>query len=506
MTQAITYHILIDADDDGIFSPSEDIAYAVTGAHWRIGTPAPHATLATQGIAHLHIDGTRLTPAQVVPWLGRRLSIRATWATTTDTTTHTLFTGWLSQCRSQAGDLAPDTWVLVAVDAWGFVAEDVVRATPQAIHQPTGAIIEALLLAILPRPQAMASRWLLGREHHARLDAIRLADEHLPMALDAGQTRLAYVGMNWGAGVPLMQAMRQLADAERGRIIADHEGRIAFYDRHRLYQMPLALSLTDEAQRLEIVWGRDGVAYVEVTCQPRRLGAEAIPLWHADQPIRLAPQARTRLILPYHDARRQACGGLDVSPPQAYQVNAHPQGAGMDITHTIISTWHTDISAGRWDLYNPTPYEAYLLPGATVWGIPLLQGDALTLEHGSDARRALNASHTLRLDLPLVDDSAYAHDIARYEFARRHPHTLHAQTLTLDAQHTPRALACHLFDRLRLTTTTPEHSADYHICAMTHTITQGSADHRIQWTLEPANPARFWVMGRGHLDDASIAL
>jgi hypothetical protein len=499
----ITYNIRVDSGDDATFS--SDITHAIVGAEWQTGHARPHDAIAQTGTARLQVDSARLSPTQIASWLGRRIRIDATH----DDNTHTLFTGYVRQLETPADDQHIGTWTLIAHDAL-VLLESVHVTAPASTHQRTGALIATLLNGIMARPDVMAGRWLLGREGYGRLNQVRFADEHLKVALDEGQTMCAYAGGDWGAGMPVRQALRQIADAERGRIYADSDGRIVFAQRHRLLQGEAQATFNDTMRHLVMVWGNTPFARVDVTCQPYRVGDDDTPLWLASEAILIPAQSERTLRLPYHDAQRQPCAMHSITAPQAgihYHINRRANGTGADHTHHITSTFDAGFSACRWTLGNPLAHDVYLQVGAMIIGTPLSMGDPISVSAGDDARRALFGAGTLRLDLSAISDVAFAQNVATYESARLQPDNAHVTHITLDAQHLPVSLALTLWDRVRITTSDPAHSTEAHITHMTHHLTHGASRHHITWQLTPANPAQFWVMGRAHLNnDTRIGL
>lgn len=468
------YQVQIDTARDGSYAA--DITADVLRLAWRLGFDAPHDTLAAPSRAQITVRGLAgqyapENPASVLQ-TGLRMRIQATH----DGTTVTLFTGWIERVEPQPGEHGPRTAIIHLEGGERFLRHTRVRLPPQV--QVRAGDVVAAVLDFAPA---------------------------LARVLEPGLTLLTYAADTWADGIPALDALRQMAEADRGRFFIDRLGRAVFYNRHHtlLDQTPRA-TFADDADALHYVYGAEQASRVRVRLRPRAVMAAGMVLWRVANAQTVPGGALREIVARFSDDQGRPAGALQVIAPRPgidYQANTRPDGSGDDLTGHIGVTLHqVDFSAAVLRLHNPLPQMAYIQPGMQLVGTPVYGGDLITLEQADASAEALYGPRVVAFDLPALDSIEEADNLARYELARRRQPQGAARSLSVSGRgHLAQALARTLFDRITVSESHTGHHADYFIVAEAHTVEQGGHDHRVTWTLERANPAVFWLLGRHRL-------
>jgi hypothetical protein len=497
-----TYEIAVDLNDDGDYADQgETLTPFVLKLAWRIGFAQPYSSVAPPAEARITLDNHLgiFSPERVPTeqYLGKTLRIRGG-----DTSNmRTLFTGMIRQLEPQAGAYGEQ----IAVMTVSTLDADlpVLRAAlPALVSTRADTLIAELFRALPLRRPALHTLWMVGVTSYTELGGTTtLAGDSVNLSLETGISTFAYAAFDLDQ--PADDALRRIVEAERGRFFADRLGRMAFHNRHHvLFGGTPAASLDDNMAALRYDYA-GGVNQVRVMAIPRSVGAAGTALWTLNSPQRLPPGVH-RLTAPYRDNAGKPIGAVAVSS-LAFSANtlANGSGAAVAVTATI-----TRIGAGSAELEfrNDTTQVAYLQAGAALYGTPLYGGDPLIVEKSDQVSVSLNGVRPLGLTLPLVNTVEDADQIARFELRRRPNPLGDALTLTVDARDQPppvvftAPLDCTLFDRIAVHETQTGHSADYWIIGEAHEVDMGGARHFVTWTLERADPNRYWLIGSGVLD------
>jgi hypothetical protein len=263
---------------------------------------------------------------------------------------------------------------------------------------------------------------------------------------------------------------------------------------------------------LDYSYGADVVNRVGVSVLPRSIGAAGTTLWTLETPQRIDPGETgvRQMIVRYQDANQRPFGALSVmaiTPGSDYQANTLPDGSGQNRTTQLgIILTEVSASAGVLTVRNNGTDAVYLLAGARLRGTPILQGDPITLEQVDWTSISRHGLNELALNLPALGSLEDADQLARFELVRRKdPRGLVRRIQVSSASLLTQMLARTLFDRITITETQTDHSADYFIIAEEHTVDLGGARHQVSWLLESA-VSDFWIVGVSHLDqDALVA-
>ncbi len=489
------YRVAIDRDDDGSFG--DDISAHVLEARWQLGMDAPDQAIAAVGWARLTVwnengayDGAGLP-------MGVMLRISAHNANET----LPLFTGFLVEAQPESGDWGARRAVLVAVDVLASLQAQTVRL-PAQVEQTSDALVQAVLQATRLRAPALRGRWLVGRATHSALGSTTRLPNRQPQAVQAGRTRFTYAGDTWGEGVVAYDALRQIAEAERGRVFVARDGTLTFRNRHdTLARQSDDHALADDAHAVQFSHNRQRVSSVRVRYQPRSLGMPASVVWRADHAVRCPPHSTLVFSVSWRDPNTgQPIGALDVLPLEGVQFNSKADGTGRTFNEWVTASLLTaDISGATLQLENRRNDTAFLLAGVCLRGTPIYIDPPASIAHRHAYSEALHGLRERVLTLPLLDAPAQADSVARFELGRWHTPRTVAHSVTVDLQARPDLCRATLFERVRLRSSTPAHDAPYWLVGEAHTLTDSGSTHHVTWTLETVSPRLHWLLGASRL-------
>ena len=176
-------------------------------------------------------------------------------------------------------------------------------------------------------------------------------------------------------------------------------------------------------------------------------------------------------------------------------------GTGDDETAFVqVRLIESGMSAARVRVRNLVNRPVYLT-ALQLNGTPLIQEDALVLQHSDETSMTFYGMSTLALDLPALNSLDEAENLARYEVARRkNPRGLVRSIRTDTRQHPTETLSLTLFDRIRIAESQTGHDAEYLIIAEEHQVTKGGRQHDVTWLLEPADSDTFVIIGTSKPD------
>jgi hypothetical protein len=508
----ITYTVEIDFDDSGLFTdPGEDITADVIGAWWRLGMEHPYASVAAPIAARVTLRNLSrdYSPETGVRALqpGKSIRIRSD----DGSTLRTHFTGMIDYVQPQAGDQGERTAVIYARGPEPELGSHHITLSAQ-VEVTADRIVNAALDATPLRRPSLKQRFILDTVNHMELGTnTYLPNDALARSLDVGKSTFAYVADTWADGIPALDAIRQIAESERGRFFIDRLGQAIFLNRHYtlLATTPVA-TFEDNMVSLAYTYGQDVVNSVEVTITPRSIGAANSVLWTLENPQRILPgeEGIRRLTTQFRDSNDRPIGALAVIEPLPgfdYTVNTAQDGTGTDVTAQVKLRLYPSGSSGDLEVHNRTRNPAYLLAGARIRGTPINQGDPVTVTFVDATSQTFYGDSRIAFTLSALTSIEEADQLARYEVARRKTAHGTVSTLSLDALHQPiHALDRTLFDGITVHESQTNHSADYFIVGETHELDLGGARHRVSWLLESADYNTFWIVEKGNLDQTAL--
>lgn len=498
------YTIAFDAGDDNLFRG--DLTPDVLDAVWRVGMRDPFDTVAPIAQAAITVrnpDG-RYSPENPASELQIGLALKI--VADDPVNPRLLFRGVIAGVRPAPGEYGERVSVITAECPLRGLYRSRVRLNA-LLNVRAGAVINAVLDRVPTRARYLAGAFIVGFAGRAELGV----NTRLPLNggltgrnIATGQDVFAYVGDHWDDGVRAIDAVREVAEAERGRFFAGRSGGFTFYDRHTLFTRASAAAFRDDMDGLRITYGTDVVSKVRVSVRPRRVSEANAVLWRLGQAQRIRAGLSRLFTARFRGESGERVGALTVQPPRPftdYTANSLPDGSGSDLTPQVsFGLLGYDASTAEMRLINTSTVDAYLLPGSVIRGRALTFGAPITVETRSAESETFYGPREFTLRLPGQTSIEAAESIARYELLRRAQPRGTVREMTLHSQfHHPQMIARTLFDRITLTEAQSAHSSDYFIVAESHRITGGGYTHTVTWTLEPADPGTFWQVGIGTL-------
>jgi hypothetical protein len=506
-----TYIVAIDFDDDGDFTDSgENITADVLRLEWRLGMTAPYDSLAAPIAARITVCNLSraYSPEHSANDFspGRPLRIQSN----DGTTTRTHFTGFITRVEPMSGDQGEKLAIIHAAGPEAQLAQNRIRLPPQ-VNKRADEIIIAILEAVYLRQPHLNGYWLLDLVGQAELGSNTRLAETYPRSIDEGRSTFVYAADTWLSGIAGLDALRQIVESERGRLFVNRAGQIVFFSRHRtLRDITVDATFTDNMDALDYFYGAGVVNRVGVSLLPRSIGAAGTSLWTLETPQRINPgdNAFLHTIVLYRDTDGRPYGALSVSPPAPYfdyQANTEADGSGEDRTAQLaFLLMESSASAATLTIRNNGTDTLYLLAGARLRGTPIIQGDALTLEQTDWTSVSRHGLNELTLNLPTLDSLEEADQLLRSELLRRKDPRGNVRRIQVSgASHLAQVLSRTLFDRITISETQTDHSADYFIIAEEHTVDLGGLNHQVSWLLEAATDL-FWIVGTSLLDQDTV--
>ncbi|MBL8163888.1 MAG: hypothetical protein JNJ61_18010, partial [Anaerolineae bacterium] len=467
-----SYSVEIDYDDDGAFSA---VTADVLALEWRLGMDVPYANIAAPISARITLANRdrAYSPEHASAGLlpGKPIRIRSTQGVTT----RTHFTGFIERIEPQTGSLGERQAVIIARGPEAdLMRQEVIL--PLQIDQRADQVMTAVVNAVRLRYPILNGFCLIGVAGYNQIGTARLFDgQPLPLSFQMGKSTFTYIADSWFEGLNAWEALRQLATAERGRFFINREGQAVFYNRHQtITDNTTDLTLSDAALDMQYEFGGTVVNRVRVRVVPRSLGSPASVLWTSQEALPLDPGETRVIIASYRDAAQQPIGAYNIIPPIAgvdWTANTRADGLGADRTaQATLVLRLAGATAALLEVRNNTTTRFYIPPGMTLRGTPLLREDPLLIEHSDGTSTALYGVRQAEYDLSLLSRYDEADQIARYELARRSSPRGTVRTVTLDGAG---VLGLTLFNRVTISDSQTEHTADYFIVAEQHMVSAG---------------------------------
>lgn len=498
----IAYRVRYDCGDDATFA--DDLTADVTALDWRLGMGAAFDAVAMPSQARIRVRNRarQYTGVYLVP--GRRIAVEATHGGVT----RRMFTGMIAEITPEPGTYGEGTAVIRLEGPSRQLQRTEIRLSPQS-DVSADTVIAAVLDAVPLRRESLAGRWLLGHAGYGELGTqTRLPAPTITRTLETGLTRFTYVGDTWGDGINALDALREVSEAESGRLTFERDGSAVFRNRHHtLLKQTVSATFDGDIDALTYSYG-DGIhSRVQVTLHPRTAGVPGSVLWKSGAAQEIAPGAARQIVARFRDEDGRPTGALDVLHPAEgsdYSANSTADGSGDDLTALVdVRPVETGFSAATLEIRNHGTRTAYVY-GLRLRGTPLITGDPVTVTHHDALAEALYGPDTLRLVPAALDSVRQADDLARFTLGRRKTPRGTARSVTIMARtHPAQVLDLTLFDRVTIRDAGSSYAGDSFIVAEAHRVDLGGARHTVTYTLEPAGAGDFWLVGRGRLGAAS---
>jgi hypothetical protein len=459
------YFIELDTDDDESYAT--DISSDVLKLSWRLGMAEPYDLVAALSVAEIILRNSDRTYSPEVDSqlnLGRRLRIRVQEAPAEAIRTH--FFGRIRRIQPDTGTLG-ERRCTITVCGPEYDYQQTFTLLPLHVN----VSVDDVLNTLFAQPPL----------------------DQIPTDFAAGVEMLSFVGEGWGNGVTAARIIGELVEAERGRFFTSRTGQAVMQNRTEAQTDPsLSATITDRAVAMDYRYGDFIANRVRVSLRQRGFGTAGSTLWTLITSQRVLPGTSRDLIVQFRDTNGQRVGGAFLIDPVAttdYTANTAANGSGADRTSQMsITVELLSGSAARIRLTNAGSDTVFLLAGSKLRGTPVYFGETITVEAEDEASQLAHGVRTLHLDLPALDSTETAEEIAAYELARRSSPRGQVVTLTLNERtHFSDALQWSLFDRIRIAETQTGHDADYLIVAEAHEVTLGGYRQTVTWTLEPVD-------------------
>ena len=500
---SISYIIAIDKNHDGGFADAgEDITGEALELRWRLGMRQPYDSIADYSRAQIRVRNPRgdFSPERSRLDSGARLRIQSR----DGHVTRTHFTGFIRYIEPEAGDWGQKQAVIHLQDVQPWLNDSPVRLAPQ-VNMTADAVIDRLLNQAMIRRAALAGYCIIDVVGYNQIDSVKIfPPQTLARRLAVGKTRFAYAGDWWRESTPIRQAVRELAESERGRFYIDREGRAVFLNRHHtLVHKTVAASFDNDMTWLDYRYGDVGLNRISLMMTPREVGLSGTLLWRLGQAQKIGRDAQIMLRLRLVDERNEPLGLLELERLEA-SFHSKPDGSGDAIQGQaaveIVEIGWTSVQV---QVRNHGAQDVYLTR-LRVIGRPLYRRDPLEIVVSDAESITFYGLKQMSLDLPALSDIETAQAFAAYEVARRKHSAGAVRTLTLNAgDHPSAALDLSLFQRIRITESqTGQRAAEYFIIAEEHHVSLGGTRHEVTWTLEPADSTRFVIADDSRIDDS----
>lgn len=501
------YVIAIDKNHDGHFSDlDEDLAANTRELTWRLGLRQPYDSMADYGTAQITLDNARglFSPERHQLEIGARAQI--IWQENGKRDKRgkriTLFTGFISHVAVAAGEWSDAGAVIHVQDLLPWLEASAARLSPIS-DVAADQVIDRLLDGALVRRAVLADFCIIDVPGHNQIDSVRVfPPQNLARRLQPGKTRFAYVGDWWDETTSIRQAIRDLAQSERGRFYIDRDGDAIFLNRHQtLVRETVAAAFADDMQGMRYAYGDQRINRFTLRMTPREVGASGVTLWQLAGAERIGAQTGLALSLRFTDDLQRPVGLLEFERLEASFSRDETGRTGaiqQQVSARIIEFGFTSLLV---QLENKSARDVFLTE-LRVIGKPLFRRDPLELTVGDGEGMHRHGLRHITQDLPALSDIATAQAFASYELARRKDPVGAVSELRLDARQHPAARELTLFDRIRISESRTGHrDQEYFIVGEQHHVGQGGALHEIRLTLEPADHSRFVVIDASAIDD-----
>jgi len=342
-------------------------------------------------------------------------------------------------------------------------------------------------------------------------------DVKIARDLQEGKTVLAIAADNWVRQSPdnddsrpqtfnVYHAIKDVAGAERGRFFFNREGQAIFWNRHQLLK-DKAVQATFDNSMTEMEYTFAGLDEftndIRVTCHPRQIGPGGELLWQYavedKDAIRLRRNREHEVKFSYksESGKRIAARDVQVADVTYGPYEYAPTGGTEKTTQVILEA---KANGGT------IKFRAGGIPITKISGIEV-RGQTIT-DYGqmeATAQDQLSITrygrHTLRLNLPAVDNIQAAQSIADFERYRRKEPLGKVSSMTMLSQgkqgggtHADQ-LARKVGDRIEVIEAQLGHTGDYFIIGEAQRLSENATLLETTWYVESATEGNWAVVG-----------
>lgn len=434
----------------------------------------------------------------------RRLVIESVYSGTT----RRHFTGFLHSLRPAPG--SANGTLLATLRAVGFVEH--LKATELTLPLMENTTAEAVIEAVVNRtnlpPATLGGiywTWDVPGRNTWDSGAMRFSDPTAVLALDVGRNTYPYVGDTWDKITSAFDAITSVAEAERGKVYVDRDGKLNFKNRAWLQVKTSVDATITNPHGVDYIYGADAlVNAVRVNAYPRAISDSATDeLWTLDEPVTVKPRSQEEVRARWVAAEGERVGAKDVVAPNTGDGSLVSDPAGI-----TAGAYEIDARGATITLVNgggrTRDVTTLIWRGRRITSANVMSRTAIdTTSIAAYGRRELS------LDLKLVADPTFAQAVAEYELRQRKDARGLAASVTLldkDGTYLTHCLARTVGDRITLSEGQTGHSADYFVVGERHEVVDNGRLHACTLYLEPVPLAPCWlwdVPGRSAFDTAT---
>lgn len=463
------WQVLIDWAGDGSFShPLRDVSADWTLMNWRLGFREAFASMSDEAEAQIELLNTdgRYNPDNTTSPLwgkvrpNRQVRIRAL----VNGVPRTMYTGQIEGVHPVwppgSGDYAGKNRVLL--DCVGFKQRlEETDYDPPVFHD-------------VPTHNAIS---YVCNELGVPIEL-----------LEGGKTVIPYYGV--GGTEKAWETLRQITEAERGRLFQGRNGGVRFWNRHHLLLNTTVTATVDytgdyKPYDLYYDYGVHISNKVQVQVHPHvAQGLET--LWTLDSPVYVPANGTRTFYATLRRANGQFAAAAVISASGAVwsqgsaAIALAPKGGRALVTLTNSSATPATLTA------------------LTISGHPVVAQNALSFEaQDSGSVAAYGVRGERQLDLVALGDLDEARQIALYELRRRGLPDGGPETVTFrreaDGVDNAHLLAWEIGTRITIDVPANGPPRDYFIIGEEHYLS--GALHETIYSLEPADPQQYWLLG-----------
>jgi len=419
--------------------------------------------------------------------------------------TYRLFTGYVESIDPEpqrritqikcVDEFEPYTRAKPRFNLWTNISsDDLLREIVNLTHTPRGAI----------------GYWNLGVSRLG-IDTV-LSPADAGRDLEEGRRTFEIAGHLWRSGrTTTYQMMRDVAEAEWGRVWCDRGGNIVF--KNGLFDftdITVQGTIDTGIRGIKPVYSvKDLYNRVEVSVVPRKVGSAGSVLATLQDPARIN-KGESRVFRmsfrdPDGDARITAETVLSLVPGTDYVANTEEDGSGTDKTSDIDRSMTTEASSAEITITNNANQTVYITT-LQVRGTPLLVYDEVTMVAEDGDSQADYTVRVLQIDQRLGEDTEAAQELADYLLDQfREPYQILEGIEienTNDALYTL-ILSLTVGDLIEVVNDALGLDGLYRIISERHRAR--GLKHGVEWGLAPHDGATYWLLGETHYSKLGVS-
>lgn len=495
--QDIKLTFQVDWDNDGNYNrgAATNITKYVKSAKWNVGFRDGDKLVADEMRLELVLDNNQrifspenpASPIYNLYPINKRVKVSATY----ETTTYTLWTGWLETLQPTPGTNSAREARLTATGPRRFMQK--LRTYLPLLENVTvdAALLRILANVVLPPQGNHAALDISGR--NALGSTAYLVDTSITSSLETGIETFSYVGDTWEDGVDAVSAIAQLVGAERGRFFIARDGVATFWNRyHMVLDTTIDWTIRDQWRTLDYSYGEAIYNVVSATYSPRTISAGNELLWQLDEPVTLeATKSRViRANFSEQGADSKISGRNVVRPEVA-------TGTLVMDSEVALVRFDAAASSAELEFTNLSATAEQTVSTVEIWGRKLTSYNTVTISERDGTSAYRYGERELKLDMKLSDDDLQVRSIVQYELARRKNPQGTCSKVVMDARSPSdlrRLLTGTVGTRVQIVDTQAAHDGEYFVVGEEHQWNNALNLWQVTWYLENASNAAFALL------------